>query len=362
MERSSKTILFPSLQSGHSNGYEKVDQDEDGVERADGESVVSQWHSRQLHLLRIAQLSIGLNVLLAMFSAHLYILSQTAFLDALEKFYVFCKYSTIGAATLATDKHTAPFTDTTILRFKDMTINGTLYPAKHHSFSRAEPGEPAAEAIWEALEMSAMFPISREQLLKTGKDPSTAVQFADSIFGLGDEAYVASLDVQHKMHCLNELRKSTFANYPGQDQQYFSGNDHDWSYRNSTHSKLWWVHLRHCVDVLAQDLMCHADSEVMTYTWRDMNGGGPATGLEGLVPYPEMSINRKCRDWGQLMEWQDERKVDAALYARNIRYDPDGPTRLLPHERHEYDESGFEDSILFPGGDGFDEYFAGSRQ
>lgn len=204
-----------------------------------------------------------------------------------------------------------------------------------------------------------MVPVTREQLIKMGKDPSTAVKFPDSIFGLGDDAYIGSLDVQHKVHCLNELRKSAFARYPTLDEHhYFSGTDHDLSYRNRTHSKLWWLHLRHCVDILAQDLICHADSELMTYTWRDNDGAGPVSGWDGLIPFPDMSINRKCRDWDQLIKWQDERKVDIDLYVNELRYDPNGDTKLVPNERQHYEKYGFEDSVLFPNGEGFEEYFA----
>jgi len=84
------------------------------------------------------------------------------------------------------------------------------------------------------------FPITREQVLALGKDPETAARYDNEYWGLGDDAYIAALDSQHKMHCLNEIRKNAFADY-GIDAP-----------PKKVHSKLGWIHLRHCMDMLAQ--------------------------------------------------------------------------------------------------------------
>lgn len=93
------------------------------------------------------------------------------------------------------------------------------------------------------------FPLSKDDVIALGKDPKEVALYPDEVFGLGEDAYIGSLDSLHKMHCLNELRKMTFENY---------GNKTD-----AEHGRLWWVHLRHCVDMLAQDLLCYAD-EIQT--------------------------------------------------------------------------------------------------
>lgn len=58
------------------------------------------------------------------------------------------------------------------------------------------------------------------------------------------------------------------------------------------------AHVRHCVDLLRQSLMCNAD---MTFEVRDEDAGG----MHGF------GVRHVCRDWGglnELMEgWQGER-------------------------------------------------------
>jgi hypothetical protein len=103
-----------------------------------------------------------------------------------------------------------------------------------------EPGNPIAEAMWESFEDMHTFPITRDQVLALGKDPRTAARYDPEYWGMGDDAYIAALDSQHKMHCLNEIRKAAFAEY-GQEKP-----------PKVVHSQLGWIHLRHCMDMLTQ--------------------------------------------------------------------------------------------------------------
>lgn len=57
----------------------------------------------------------------------------------------------------------------------------------------------------------------------------------------------------HKSHSLNEPKKTTFEVY---------GENGPVKKRNG---ESWWVYLRHCVDMLMQDQLCHADADVITY-------------------------------------------------------------------------------------------------
>lgn len=49
-----------------------------------------------------------------------------------------------------------------------------------------------------------------------GKNPDTVAKLEDEIWGLGDDAYVAALDIFHNLHCLNTLRQAAYANYYNQ--------------------------------------------------------------------------------------------------------------------------------------------------
>jgi Mycotoxin biosynthesis protein UstYa len=126
------------------------------------------------------------------------------------------------------------------LPFHEVKFNGTLWPMEDLSWSRREPGDPIAEAMWDSFEDMHTFPITRKQILALGKDPETAARCDSEYWGMGDDAYIAVLDTQHKMHCLNEIRKMAFADYgrgypPVRKQR-----------------ELDWIHLRHCMDMLVQ--------------------------------------------------------------------------------------------------------------
>ena len=159
-------------------------------------------------------------------------------------------------------------------------------------WSRKEIGDPEAEKVWETFEKLDTFPITYDDIIALGKDPDTAVRYPNENFGLGEEAYVASLDIQHKIHCLNELRKMTFADYNKSAP------------KKKAHGQLWWIHLRHCVDMLTQDILCHADADIFTYRWMDTQPN----------PFPDFSINRQCRDLDDVLQYRDNHKVEIEKY------------------------------------------------
>lgn len=187
-------------------------------------------------------------------------------------------------------------------------FNGTLWPGPNPGWSRKEIGDPEAEEIWESFEWIEHFPITQADLVALGKDPETVARFPDEIFELGDNAYIAALDIQHKLHCLNELRKMTFADY---------GN---YAPKKEVHGQLWWIHLRHCVDMLTQDMVCHADADIITYRWMDTQP----------YPFPDFSSSRQCRSLDDLIRYRDEHKVDVEKYISMEK--PRSGINLVPSE------------------------------
>lgn len=186
----------------------------------------------------------------------------------------------------------APVIKSKNIKFHHVQLNGTLWPGEDPSWSRKEIGDPEAEEVWDALEFSATFPISHDDVIALGKDPKTAARYPNGEFGLGEEAYIAALDIQHKIHCLNELRKEAFVDY-GESVS-----------KKRAHGQLWWIHLRHCLDILTQDMICHADADVVTYRWMDTQPN----------PFPDFSINRQCRSLDDVLQYRDEHKIDFEKY------------------------------------------------
>ena len=232
------------------------------------------------------------------------------------------------AVELTSSLHlTAPILENTNVKLKDVKFNGTLWPSENPSWMRQEPS-PEVDAIWETYEPMDVFSISREDVIGLGKDPNFAVTL-DERFGLGPDRYLASFDMLHKTHCLNELRKMTFEAY-GENGPV-----------KKRHGRFWWVHLRHCVDMLMQDQLCHADADVITYNWVDTQ----------QHPWPDLSINRKCRSWDQMMQWGQARYLPFHLLRGLTK--PEG-AKQLPFERGYYQWYGFNGSDLYPNGDGYD--------
>ncbi|KAK0119402.1 hypothetical protein ONS95_010854 [Cadophora gregata] len=181
-------------------------------------------------------------------------------------------------------------------------INGTLLLPKEPSIARQDPN-PEADAIWEDLELIRTIVITGDEVKKLGKDPATAARFDNEYWGLGDDAYMAQIDVFHQLHCLNELRKLTYPDYyhsfPNSTSQ--SGHDHAHGHHaRSRYSKLWQIHIGHCVDILMQNIMCNANTDLITLQWMEKQDN----------PFPDFSINHQCRDFNVLADWRDKNAVD----------------------------------------------------
>lgn len=113
-------------------------------------------------------------------------------------------------------------------------------------WTRLEKGNPIAEEMWDSFENITVFPITRKDVLKLGKDPELVAKFEDDFWGMGDDAYIATTDATHKMHCLNELRKTAFLTYGDEEPR-----------KHPMNSQLWWLHQRHCLDMIAQVRKTH---------------------------------------------------------------------------------------------------------
>lgn len=76
----------------------------------------------------------------------------------------------------------------------------TLFALPEISIAREEPG-PENDAVWAQFEKVLTHVVTRDDIIKLGKDPDTVSRFDDEYWGLGDDAYMAQLDVMH-VSCL----------------------------------------------------------------------------------------------------------------------------------------------------------------
>ena len=150
--------------------------------------------------------------------------------------------------------------------------------------------DPSADvdAAWEYISRAGALPITSADVRAIGKNPLLTAKWPPSA-GLGPDAHIASIDVFHQIHCLNEMRKWIHPHY------YFSGlniSDPPLAAQKT--------HITHCTYLLLQNLMCHADVEVYTWRWVDVQ----------KHPLPDFHVNKQCRSFDAVLQYRDEHDWD----------------------------------------------------
>ena len=118
------------------------------------------------------------------------------------------------------------------------------------------------------------------------KKPLDSLQVTDP--RTGQLGYRIGLEVFHQLHCLNMIRKATYAHY----QDDYSNGDFGVPQQELR------GHLDHCIEMLRMNLMCHADIGVITFHE-----------LEGKGMWPDFSSWHTCRDYDALRDWAVDRVV-----------------------------------------------------
>lgn len=176
----------------------------------------------------------------------------------------------------------APILDKVDMRLHLETLNGAL--RDNTSVWRMSPS-PHVDAAWNWISAEDMqiITVSAADVKKVGKNATVSVKAPQS-WGLGDDAYIAQVEVFHQIHCLNELRKELYPDY------YYGGRGR---------TELDMSHKTHCVHMLLQNLMCNADTGIITHYWlHDELYSEPKT-----RPFADFSVEKKCRDFEAVMGW-----------------------------------------------------------
>ncbi|KDR73859.1 hypothetical protein GALMADRAFT_71587, partial [Galerina marginata CBS 339.88] len=172
---------------------------------------------------------------------------------------------------------------------REMTVfNGTFdYPSPYRGYPT-----PEIDAAWRRITQDCKLKptrLTREQVLKIGKkDTPSKVKYLEEDGG----GYMAALEVTHKLHCLDVLRKYTY-------REHYERFDPDFTLLTP---EIFRTHLDsdHCVEILRQDLMCSADVGMITFEW-----------VKGHShPYPDFNTQHKCRNFEKILAWE----IDNAVY------------------------------------------------
>ncbi|KAI0833979.1 hypothetical protein F5Y06DRAFT_307310 [Hypoxylon sp. FL0890] len=153
---------------------------------------------------------------------------------------------------------------------------------------RLDPS-PEVDAAWARIATAdGVYPMSASDVVRAGKDPDLAVDAPASWGFPPDKTKMMGIEAFHLLHCLNALRKSLITTY-----DYYWGSRYGFA-----PPAVFERHLNHCVDMLRQHLMCHADLEPFTFNWRKGQD----------KPYADFNIRKTCVDFDYLLEWAESHK------------------------------------------------------
>lgn len=210
--------------------------------------------------------------------------------------------------------HAAPIFDRLDIPYSTKQINASL--ANEDDSIWRKPPSPEVDAAWDRVSKLGYHTVTSADVVALGKDPEMTVR-APAHWGMGDDAHIVQLDVTHQIHCLNAIRKAMYPEY--------------YPIRKMMKD----VHPQHCLHVLLQNLMCDASVDVMTYNWMETQ----------RHPFPDMSINKKCRDYEAVLTWHEEHlvplteKIHRPEGAREMHLTPKLRELLEAHRGEDSDET-----------------------
>lgn len=144
---------------------------------------------------------------------------------------------------------------------------------------------------WNTLESGVAAWTTSKALEAAGKDPSRSVKLPPSM-GLGEDAYPIIVDIKHRIHCLNRLRKDLSFDY------YYSKD-----FPDGNASEFHYLHTNHCILVLLKSMICDANTDFAAYSWFD--------GYDN--PMADFDIGRRCGDFDGIHRWARERQLDQTV-------------------------------------------------
>jgi hypothetical protein len=201
-------------------------------------------------------------------------------------------------------------------------INGTLFPSRDGgSIARHQPN-PEDDATWEEWELTRVYPVTRDELIKMGTDPSTVSKLEDDIWGLGDDAYASIFDVYHQIHCLSSLRRIAYGSY------------YNLSMARAHTVKQREIHINHCIDILLQSIQCNANLDLIPLHWVETQ----------KYPFPDMSIKKQCVNFDGLTEFRKKNSIDMDRYVEFMQMPEEGKPAVkeLPAADQYYEYWGYD--------------------
>lgn len=189
-------------------------------------------------------------------------------------------------------------------------IQGMLLDVDHSIY--LQDPSPEVDEAWDALAKNDFVHVSGTDIIKMGKDPAVCAKLPEE-WGYGPDAYAAELDIVHKIHCLDALRKEMhFQHYYG--YKYANRSEVSEGHR---------MHANHCLNILLQTLTCDANVDIVPFVW-----------VQGQThPFPDFSIQRKCGNYDTVSNWKRAHAIDRERYTALRKPENEKHLKLLPELR-----------------------------
>jgi Mycotoxin biosynthesis protein UstYa len=211
---------------------------------------------------------------------------------------------------------TAPIFDKLPIALTARTTNGSFWPQDPPSIYQLPPS-PEVDTAWSRLSDTHGIALTISEIQKLGRDPAELWPYPSTYHIPGHspdrqyKTYMALPNVFHQIHCLDIFRKLANPFYYGEF----------WTHSSKFPFQ---EHVGHCQYLLLQTLTCHADLEVVTFN--------KVRGTPG--PFPEFSVQQKCRDFDSILRWKEANQVNVTDEEwKQIMVTPDGIRELEPEGR-----------------------------
>lgn len=174
----------------------------------------------------------------------------------------------------------SPAIDHINLKLETRQFDGSFVPSTSYSGNPS----PEVDAAWEEITDIRIGRITEDEL-----DNS---RFSRDHVSIPDEegGFMAHFEFEHQLHCVNMLRMSTFFNYDHYHAEYpMMVNNHP-LFRN---------HIRHCIEMLRQALVCNADLGVIPLLWLKNE----------TRPVPDFNTWHVCKDFESVVNFVKGRRL-----------------------------------------------------
>jgi hypothetical protein len=240
------------------------------------------WHSQ----LIIAANTILLLLSLITFCGIIIFGHQEAEINCIRKTSTYCTFNHTPKSQKKLITFIAPIFDQVPIQLTTKSINGTFWPQETPSLFQQRPS-PEVDAAWDRISDTHGIVVTRSNLLQMGVDPSESWPWPESDAPSG--SYMGMLDVFHQAHCLNIMRRAIFTEYYGNMRETRKNERFPFE-----------EHVLHCQYILLQNIMCHADLEVVTFN--------KVKGVPG--PFANFNVDRKCRNFDDVLAWKEKNQID----------------------------------------------------